>query len=117
MATTNPIDGYLAALDEPERTTLTSLRDTILAIVPDAVQCISYGLRTCAGLSLCCRSSAVCHGGATGRISGKWLRCWETTVVGTTKPNARGTGRAGSRLLLRCGHPPHREAGTTGRSH
>src|SRR4029077_9111427 len=54
--------------------------------------------------------------GATGRISGKRPRCWETTVVGATKPNARGTGRAGSRLLLRCGHPPHREAGTTGRS-
>jgi deoxyribonuclease V len=73
--------------------------------------------RTCAGLSLCCRSSAVCRGGATGRISGKRPRCSETVVVGATKPNARGTGRAGSRLLLRCGHPPHREAGTTGRSH
>jgi uncharacterized protein YdhG (YjbR/CyaY superfamily) len=34
----------LAALDEPKRTTLTSLRDTIMAIVPDAEQCISYGL-------------------------------------------------------------------------
>jgi len=44
MATTNPIDEYLAALDEPKRTTLTSLRDTILALVPDAEQCISYGL-------------------------------------------------------------------------
>jgi hypothetical protein len=32
------------ALDEPKRTTLTSLRDTIMAIVPDAEQCISYGL-------------------------------------------------------------------------
>ena len=44
MATTNPIDEYLAALDEPKRTTLTSLRDTITAIVPDAEQCTSYGL-------------------------------------------------------------------------
>jgi len=44
MATTNPIDDYLAVLDEPKRTTLTSLRDTIMAIVPDAEQCISYGL-------------------------------------------------------------------------
>jgi hypothetical protein len=35
MATTNPIDEYLSALDEPKRTTLTSLRDTIMAIVPD----------------------------------------------------------------------------------
>ena len=42
MATTNPIDEYLATLDEPKRTTLTSLRDTIMAIVPEAEQCISY---------------------------------------------------------------------------
>jgi uncharacterized protein YdhG (YjbR/CyaY superfamily) len=44
MATTNPIEEYLATLDEPKRATLTSLRDTIMAIVPDAEQCISYGM-------------------------------------------------------------------------
>ena len=44
MAPTNPIDDYLATLNEPKRTTLTSLRDTIMAIVPDAEQRISYGL-------------------------------------------------------------------------
>jgi uncharacterized protein YdhG (YjbR/CyaY superfamily) len=44
MATTNPIDQYLATLDEPKRATLTSVRDTIMAIVPDAEQCISYGM-------------------------------------------------------------------------
>ena len=44
MARTSPIDEYLATLDEPKRATLTSLRDTILAIVPDAEQCISYGM-------------------------------------------------------------------------
>ena len=44
MATTNPIDEYLATLDEPKRATLTSLRDTIMAIVPEAEQCISYGM-------------------------------------------------------------------------
>ena len=42
MAATNPIDGYLATLDEPKRATLTSVRDTIMAIVPEAEQCISY---------------------------------------------------------------------------
>ena len=42
MATTNPIDEYLASLDEPKRATLTSVRDTIMAIVPEAEQCISY---------------------------------------------------------------------------
>jgi uncharacterized protein YdhG (YjbR/CyaY superfamily) len=38
------IDEYLGTLDEPERATLTRLRETIVAIVPDAEQCISYGM-------------------------------------------------------------------------
>ena len=58
MAATNPIDEYLATLDEPKRATLTSVRDTIMAIVPEAEQCISYGMpafklrgKTIAGLA------------------------------------------------------------------
>ena len=38
------IDDYLAALEEPKRSTLAQLRETILSIVPDAEQCISYGM-------------------------------------------------------------------------
>jgi uncharacterized protein YdhG (YjbR/CyaY superfamily) len=38
------IDQYLGALDEPKRATLAQLRDTIVAIVPNAEQCISYGM-------------------------------------------------------------------------
>ena len=38
------IDEYLGTLDEPKRATLAQLRDTIVAIVPDAEQCISYGM-------------------------------------------------------------------------
>jgi hypothetical protein len=38
------IDKYLGTLDEPKRATLAQLRDTIVAIVPDAEQCISYGM-------------------------------------------------------------------------
>ena len=38
------IDQYLGTLDEPKRATLAQLRDTIVAIVPDAEQCISYGV-------------------------------------------------------------------------
>jgi hypothetical protein len=38
------IDRYLGTLDEPKRATLAQLRDTIAAIVPDAEQCISYGM-------------------------------------------------------------------------
>src|SRR4051812_2190574 len=38
------IDQYLAALDEPKRSTLEALRQSILDVVPDAEQCISYGM-------------------------------------------------------------------------
>jgi len=38
------IDQYLDGLEEPKRTTLARLRQTILDIVPDAEQGISYGV-------------------------------------------------------------------------
>jgi uncharacterized protein YdhG (YjbR/CyaY superfamily) len=38
------IDRYLADVDEPKRTTLEALRRSILEVVPDAEQCISYGV-------------------------------------------------------------------------
>jgi uncharacterized protein YdhG (YjbR/CyaY superfamily) len=38
------VDAYLASLEEPKRSTLETLRATILEIVPDAEQCISYGV-------------------------------------------------------------------------
>ena len=38
------IDRYLLALDEPKRSTLEALRLSILEVVPEAEQCISYGL-------------------------------------------------------------------------
>jgi len=38
------IDRYLAALDEPKRSTLEALRKSIMEIVPEAEQCISYGM-------------------------------------------------------------------------
>lgn len=38
------IDEYLAHLDEPKRSTLQSLRRTILEVVPEAEQGISYGV-------------------------------------------------------------------------
>ena len=40
----NEIDDYLDTLEEPKRATLSQLRDTIMAIVPDAEQCTSYGM-------------------------------------------------------------------------
>jgi uncharacterized protein YdhG (YjbR/CyaY superfamily) len=38
------IDDYLQHLDEPKRSTLSQLRRDILAVVPEAEQCISYGV-------------------------------------------------------------------------
>jgi uncharacterized protein YdhG (YjbR/CyaY superfamily) len=44
MVSVRDVDEYLAALDEPKRGTLERLRGTILEIVPEAEQCISYGM-------------------------------------------------------------------------
>jgi uncharacterized protein YdhG (YjbR/CyaY superfamily) len=38
------IDDYLATVDEPKRSTLEQLRRDVLAVLPDAEQCISYNL-------------------------------------------------------------------------
>ena len=38
------IDDYLSTLDEPKRSTLGCLRDTIVALAPNAEQGISYGV-------------------------------------------------------------------------
>ena len=38
------VDDYLASLDEPKRSTLTILRQSILDVIPDAEQGISYGM-------------------------------------------------------------------------
>lgn len=39
---TAEVDAYLAEVGEPQRSTLDQLRRDILAVVPDAEQCISY---------------------------------------------------------------------------
>jgi uncharacterized protein YdhG (YjbR/CyaY superfamily) len=38
------VDRYLASLEQPKRATLKALRRTILDILPEAEECISYGL-------------------------------------------------------------------------
>lgn len=38
------VDEYLALIDEPKRSTLAALRRTILDLLPDAEECISYGM-------------------------------------------------------------------------
>ncbi len=46
VAKTTDIDGYLSNLPEAHRTTLEGLRATIKALVPSAVESISYGIPT-----------------------------------------------------------------------
>lgn len=41
---TAEVDAYIQAQPEPQRSTLTHLREQILAVIPDAEQCISYGM-------------------------------------------------------------------------
>lgn len=38
------IDDYLATLDEPKKSTLQQLRASLLELLPDAQECISYGM-------------------------------------------------------------------------
>ena len=38
------IDSYLAGVGEPKRSTLQQLRECVLEVIPDAEECISYGL-------------------------------------------------------------------------
>jgi uncharacterized protein YdhG (YjbR/CyaY superfamily) len=38
------VDEYLHRLDEPKRSTLSQLRRDILAVIPDAEQCLSYAV-------------------------------------------------------------------------
>src|SRR6516162_9199247 len=38
------VDNYLASLEEPKRSTLEALRQTIVDVIPEAEQCISYGV-------------------------------------------------------------------------
>ena len=42
--TASEIDAYLAGLDEPKRTALQKLRESIRAEIPDAEEVISYGM-------------------------------------------------------------------------
>lgn len=44
LVTSPAIDEYLASVEEPKRKTLQTLRQTIRGIIPDAEECISYGM-------------------------------------------------------------------------
>mgnify|MGYP000190327034 CR=1 FL=1 len=41
---TAEVDAYIATQPEPQRSTLSGLRQQILSVIPEAEQCISYGM-------------------------------------------------------------------------
>ena len=81
------IDQYLAALDEPKRSTLETLRQSILEVVPEAEQCISYGMpafkiqgKTVAGIAAFKRHlSYLPHSGSVLPALGEDLASYEQT--------------------------------------
>jgi uncharacterized protein YdhG (YjbR/CyaY superfamily) len=85
------VDEYLAALEEPKRGTLQTLRRTILEVVPEADQVISYGVPALrlsgpggAGLRRCHRPTAHAHVALRGRPSGHS----EVSRLGSDPPGA-----------------------------
>jgi uncharacterized protein YdhG (YjbR/CyaY superfamily) len=58
LVSADDVDDYLAKVDEPKRTTLETVRRSILAVIPEAEQCLAYGVpafkvngKTVAGLA------------------------------------------------------------------
>ncbi|MHB8395512.1 MAG: iron chaperone [Candidatus Dormibacteria bacterium] len=41
---THPVEEYLGALDEPKQSSLRQLRQSIFEVIPEAEECMSYGL-------------------------------------------------------------------------
>ncbi len=96
----SPIDAYLEKLEEPRRAPLARLRRTIRAALPDAVECISYGMpafrvdgRVVAGFQ------ATARGGSFYPFSGSTL-----DAVGDA---LSGFGRTKSALHFDASHPLH----------
>lgn len=56
-------DAYLAAVPADQRAALQALRETVLDVVPDAVECISYGMPAfrLGGRALCYFAAAKRH--------------------------------------------------------
>lgn len=81
------VDRYLAGVGEPKRATLEAVRRAILEVVPDAEQCISYGLpafkvegKTVAGLGAFTRHlSYLPHSGSVLGALGAELASFEQT--------------------------------------
>ena len=82
------VDSYLAKVDEPKRTTLEQLRQNILAVLPNAEECISYSMpafkvegKTVAGFAAFkTHLSYLPHSGSTLTTLGANLAGYEQTT-------------------------------------
>jgi hypothetical protein len=96
------IDGYLAGVEEPKRSTLEALRRSILAVVPDAEQCLSYNMpafrvhgKVVAGFAAFKNHLAYLpHSGAVLGDLGDALAAYQRTAAGRPGPSPR-RGQAG----------------------
>jgi uncharacterized protein YdhG (YjbR/CyaY superfamily) len=104
----NEIDAYLDTLEDPKRSTLARLRDTIMAIVPDAEQSISYGMpafrlrgKTVAGFAAFKNHlSYLPHSGSVIPQLGKELQGYTSTLGSLHFPIDRPLPEALVRKLL-----------------
>ena len=109
------IDDYLDGLDEPKRSTLSRLRSDILAVVPDAEQCISYSVpgfkvagKTIAGFAAFKNHlSYLPHSGSVFPELGEELAGYRE-VVRSSEVSCRSAPTA------RTGREAHRRAATAG---
>lgn len=99
--TVDEVDAYLAGLGEPKRTTLGALRRSILAVLPDAEEGISYGMpafrvdgKVVAGFAAFKNHLAYC------RTVVKCSPCSVTASRNTSAPRARSTSRSTSRFQM-----------------
>lgn len=95
------IDAYLAAIGEDRRATLAKLRATIRAILPDAEECISYGMPAFrVGGSVVAGFQATVRGCSYYPFSG--------STLGALAPELEGYGRTRSALHFAADRPPPR---------
>ena len=97
--TAEEVDAYLAGLDEPRRSTLEALRRSILAVVPDAEQGLSYGVPAFRVDGKVVAGFAAQKGSLSFPIAGR------TTIRPARRPSSDGPGlelRAAPGSAVRC---------------
>ncbi|HWD53147.1 MAG TPA: DUF1801 domain-containing protein [Acidimicrobiales bacterium] len=123
--TTNPVEAYLEELDEPKRSTLRQLRSSILEVIPEAEECISYGLpafrvggKVIAGFAAFKNHlSYLPHSGSVFPELGPKVAGYETTTGSlhfpVDKPLPKVLVRQLVRVRMSQAFPPERRPGRT----